>query len=71
VGGVDDIKTQEEYMRAVENAARRYHDQKIVPDKSMDIQSPAPYNTWFLSRFYKSNVLAIYDQLYGQKNEGR
>jgi cyclase len=63
VGFLSDIEKMEEYFHNVQEAAQDYFNKGISPEEVETIPSPSPYDTWFLSMFYKPNVVAAYKQL--------
>jgi len=63
VGTLADIEKMEDYFHTVQEAAQDYFNKGISPEEIEVINSPAPYDTWFLSMFYRLNVIAAYKQL--------
>ncbi|MEO6130796.1 MAG: MBL fold metallo-hydrolase, partial [Saprospiraceae bacterium] len=64
VGTLADITPMEGYFQNVEDAARSFHEKGISPDTIQKINSPPPYDSWFLSNFYKSNVISEYHRIF-------
>ena len=68
VGTLDDFPAMVEYIEAVHNHAEAYHDAGNLPSEDPTLKSPPPYNGWFLSNFYRPNVINEYDRLFGDQN---
>jgi glyoxylase-like metal-dependent hydrolase (beta-lactamase superfamily II) len=63
VGTIADIERMEDYFHAVKETAQDYFNKGISPDEVEAIHSPAPYDAWFLSTLYKTNVVGAYKRL--------
>jgi len=62
-GTLADIETMEDYFHNVQETAQDYFNKGISPEEAEAFNSPAPYDTWYLSMFYKANVVAAYKRL--------
>ncbi len=67
VGAIGDIDTMKSYFRNVKDVATSYYKRKANPENDSTITSPKPYDGWFLSNFYKPNVVSEYNRLYAKK----
>ena len=63
VGTLSDIEKMEDYFHNVQETAQEYFNKGISPEEAEVVNSPAPYDTWYLSMFYKPNVVAAYKRL--------
>lgn len=64
IGTPDEIEVQRGYIDHIDHVAAAYHENKINPEELPVIPMPAPYDGWFLSRFYKPNIISEYKRLY-------
>ena len=64
VGTLSNIDTMKLYFKTVNNAAIAYYKKGILPEKDLTLKSPPPFDNWFLSSFYKPNVISEYNRLY-------
>lgn len=64
VGNVSQLDTMKLYFQNVKDAAASYYKNGKQPKDDANLQSPEPYNGWFLSNFYKPNVISEYGRLY-------
>ncbi len=63
VGTARDIDAMTGYIGQVRQDAEAYIRKGESPESESVIPSPAPYDQWFLSKFYKPNVIYLYHQL--------
>ncbi|HEX5112555.1 MAG TPA: MBL fold metallo-hydrolase [Saprospiraceae bacterium] len=63
VGTLADIEKMEDYFHNVQETAQGYYNKGISPEEAEDLTSPAPYDAWYLSMFYKLNVMAAYKRM--------
>lgn len=68
VGNISNIDTMKLYFESVNNAAKAYHKKGILPENDLTLKSPPPFDNWFLSNFYKPNVISEYNRLYKKEN---
>ena len=64
VGGVSSIDTMKLYFDHVNNAATNYFKKGELPQKDLTIKTPPPFQNWFLSSFYKPNIISEYNRMY-------
>lgn len=67
VGTIADITPMKAYMDAVQVAAAAYFKNGTLPENDEALTSPAPYDNWFLSRFFRPNVINMYEDTYVDK----
>ena len=67
VGDLKDIDVMKSYFKNVKDVAIAYHKRKVNPANDKTLRSPVPFNDWFLSNFYKPNVISEYNRLYAKK----
>jgi glyoxylase-like metal-dependent hydrolase (beta-lactamase superfamily II) len=63
-GSLENFKEMKSYFESVKNAAISYHEKGILPTNNSIIKSPFPFDGWFLSGFYRPNVISEYNRLY-------
>jgi cyclase len=68
VGTISDIDSMKSYFQNVDDAAAVYYKKGTLPDKDSTLKSSPPYSNWFLSNFYRPNVISEYYRLYKKKN---
>ena len=64
VGTVSSIDSMKLYFDHVNQVAKDYHKKGVLPENDLQLKSPPPYDHWFLSNFYKPNVIFEYKRLY-------
>ncbi|MGH2648721.1 MAG: MBL fold metallo-hydrolase, partial [Ginsengibacter sp.] len=64
IGNLSNIDTMKLYFQNVKDAATNYYKEGKLPKDDAKLKSPAPYDGWFLSDFYKPNVISEYDRIY-------
>lgn len=64
VGPVSSIDSMKLYFDNVNEAAIDYYNKGVLPENDKLLKSPSPYNDWFLSNFYKPNVISEYRRIY-------
>ncbi|HNQ00599.1 MAG TPA: MBL fold metallo-hydrolase, partial [Bacteroidia bacterium] len=64
VGSLQDIDQMESNFKSVKDTAFAYYKRKLNPENEKTIASPAPYNNWFLSNFFKPNVISEFHRFY-------
>lgn len=64
VGGVSSIDTMKLYFDHVNNTATNYFKKGELPQKDLTIKTPPPFQNWFLSSFYKPNIISEYNRMY-------
>ena len=67
VGTVSDIEPMKLYMRNVIETATAYFKKGTLPQNDEGLKAPSPYDQWFLSGFYKPNVISVYNSRYKSK----
>ncbi|MEO6190141.1 MAG: MBL fold metallo-hydrolase [Saprospiraceae bacterium] len=63
VGTVTDIEQMKLYIQSVNETATTYYKSGTTPQKDTTLKSPPPFDTWFLSNFYKPNVISAYKRM--------
>ncbi len=63
LGTVTDIKQMKLYMQSVNEAATAYYKSGTMPQNDAALKSPSPFDSWFLSNFYKPNVISVYKRM--------
>ncbi len=63
VGNKDDLQIMKLYFKKVKEIALTFYQNNLKPEEEKKISSPAPYNEWFLSVFFKPNVISEYRRL--------
>jgi cyclase len=63
-GNISAIDTMKSYFARVNNTALSYHNRGILPENDLSLKSPPEFANWFLSNFYKPNVITQYNRLY-------
>jgi glyoxylase-like metal-dependent hydrolase (beta-lactamase superfamily II) len=63
VGTVADIDSMKSYFSSVRNRANDYFKNRIDPGADSTLKSPAPFDEWLLSAFYKANVHTEYKRM--------
>jgi glyoxylase-like metal-dependent hydrolase (beta-lactamase superfamily II) len=66
VGTLEMFEDMKRYFRVVAETAAGLHDVGKLPEDEAEIASPAPFDLWFLSRFFKFNVIIEYERRYQQ-----
>jgi len=64
VGTVSSIDTMKLYFDNANKAAIDYHKKGLLPENDLLLKSPPPFDNWFLSNFYKPNVIFEYKRMY-------
>ncbi|MFZ1678470.1 MAG: MBL fold metallo-hydrolase [Saprospiraceae bacterium] len=64
VGSKSDIDIMENYFKQILETALAYKQKGMSPEQDESLSSPANYYTWFLSMFYKYNVIYAYGLLH-------
>jgi len=64
VGTLPNIDTMKLYFKNVNDAAIAYHKKGALPENDVALKSPPPFDNWFLSSFYKPNVISEYNRMY-------
>ena len=64
VGKPSDIGAMKSYFQNIDETATAYYKKRTLPQDDKSLTSPAPYDSWFLSNFYKPNVISEYNRLY-------
>jgi cyclase len=64
VGTGADIAPMKLYFDNVKNAAITCFKKGILPENDLMLKSPSSFDNWFLSNFYKPNVISEYNRLY-------
>lgn len=64
VGTIANIDSMKLYFGNVNNTAIVYHEKGKLPEDDATLKSPPPFDNWFLSNFYKPNVISAYHRLY-------
>ncbi len=64
VGSVTDIDAMKLYFASVYNSATAYYKNGMLPQDDATLKSPPPFDSWFLSNFYKPNVISEYNRWY-------
>jgi glyoxylase-like metal-dependent hydrolase (beta-lactamase superfamily II) len=62
-GTIRSLDTMKLYFEEVNRRAREYIGKGIIPAKDSTLRSPAPYDQWFLSNFYRPNVQSEYERI--------
>jgi glyoxylase-like metal-dependent hydrolase (beta-lactamase superfamily II) len=62
-GNITSIDSMKLYFAAVNRRAKEYMGKGIEPGKDSTLKSPAPYDQWFLSNFYRPNVQSEYERI--------
>ncbi len=68
VGTVSNIDSMKLYFESIKNAAIAYYKKGILPENDLTLKSPPPWDNWFLSNFYRPNVISEYTRLYKSKS---
>jgi glyoxylase-like metal-dependent hydrolase (beta-lactamase superfamily II) len=66
VGNRSNLNAMKSYFDRVRRDAMSYHEKGKLPEKDVNLKSPPPFEGWFLSRFYRPNVIWEYHHLYGK-----
>lgn len=69
LGTTNDFNAMKEYFKTVKDTATAYHQRNMNPENEKKISSPAPYNGWFLSNFFRPNVIGEYQRLFKKQGE--
>jgi len=64
VGVISNLDTMKLYFESVNNAAIAYYKKGTLPANDSTLKSPPPFDNWFLSNFYKPNVISEYNRMY-------
>jgi cyclase len=64
VGTVSNIDTMKLYFGSVNKTAIACYKNGILPQNDLKLKSPHPFDNWFLSNFYRPNVISEYNRLY-------
>lgn len=64
VGSPADFNAMYSYFEKVKNTATGYYKKGALPQNDSTLTSPSPFDSWFLSNFYKPNVISEYERLY-------
>ena len=63
VGKPSDIAFMKLYFQNIDDVAREYQRKRINPRDDTTLTPPKPFSDWFLSNFYKPNVISEYNRL--------
>ncbi len=63
VGTISDIDKLSMYFESVNKSAMTYLERGISPQNDSTLKSPPPFDDWYLSIFYKPNVVSEYDRI--------
>jgi cyclase len=64
VGTISNLDTMKLYFETVNKAAMAYYKKGTLPENDSTLKSPPPFDNWFLSSFYKPNVISEYSRMY-------
>lgn len=64
VGTLRDIDEMKIYFESVKESAMTFHNKGLNPRNDPKLKAPAPFDNWFLSNFFKPNVISEYHRLY-------
>ena len=64
VGSPSDIAAMKSYFQNIDETATACYQKRVLPQDDKTLKSPAPFNNWFLSNFYRPNVISEYNRLY-------
>jgi cyclase len=64
VGGASDVDALKAYFKNIDDVAESYSKKGKSPEEDASLTAPAPFDKWYLSDFYKANVVSEYNRLY-------
>ncbi len=64
LGTIADIDSMKLYFENVNKTAIAYYQKGKLPEDDQALKSPPPFDKWFLSNFYKPNIISEYQRLY-------
>ncbi len=67
VGTLKDFEPMKQYLRQIKAVATAYHKKGILPENETEMKIPPPFDQWFLSNFYRPNVINEYERLFPQQ----
>lgn len=63
-GSVADIDTMKMYFESIEKIAKNCHDKGVLPENETSLKSLPPFQEWFLSVFFRPNIIRLYNKIY-------
>lgn len=64
VGNISNLDSMKLYFAIVKTAAIACKQRGTQPANDLSLSCPPPYDGWFLSSFFKENVISEYDRMY-------
>lgn len=64
VGSISSLDSMKLYFGSVNTAAIDHYKKGVLPENDVTLKSPPPFDNWFLSNFYKPNVVSEYNRMY-------
>lgn len=69
VGTISDIDKLKMYFENIDKTAMTYLERGISPQNDSTLKSPPPFDDWYLSIFYKPNVVSEYNRIKQHNNK--